>query len=224
MNGVVGLGEQFNRLFDEWAASYDDTVQGADMEYREVFRNYEIILQKISDRVHGFVIEFGVGTGNLTKKLMEKGLEVVGIEPSDNMRKIAQQKLPNTKIMKGNFLSFPRQNKKVDAIVSSYAFHHLTDKEKEQAIKLYTNILDTQGKIIFGDTIFENDKKKNEAYLQAKKKGYHRLAEDLNTEYYTTIPKMEQILHQYGFTTSFEQINDYVWIMEAQLNREAKLA
>lgn len=210
------MGEQFNELFDAWAASYDNTVQGEDLEYREVFKNYETILQEISDRAHGFVLEFGVGTGNLTKKLIANGLEVVGIEPSENMRRIAGQKLPNTKIMKGSFLSFPSQAKKADTIVSSYAFHHLTDREKEQAIKSYKDILASQGKIIFGDTIFENKRKQEEAYLKAKNNGYHRLAEDLQTEFYTTIPKMKEILHSHGFTVNFEQINDFVWIMDAQ--------
>src|SRR5690625_5156970 len=100
------MAEQFNELFDEWAASYDDTVHGGDIEYREVFRNYEKILDTIAERSQGFVIEFGVGTGNLTKKLLDKQLEVVGVEPSTNMRKIAQHKLQNTPIVKGNFLSF----------------------------------------------------------------------------------------------------------------------
>lgn len=218
------MSEHFNELFDAWAASYDDTVHGGDLEYREVFRNYEMILQKISDCADGHVIEFGVGTGNLTKKLLENGLEVVGIEPSKNMRKIFRGKLPNAKIMNGNFLSFPSPDKKVDSIVSSYAFHHLTDSEKEQAIKLYTRILATRGKIIFGDTIFENKETQEKAYLQAKNKGYHRLAKDLQTEYYTTIPQMKQILDKYGFITKFEQINDFVWIMEAQYEGKAKLA
>lgn len=218
------MPEQFNELFDEWAESYDDTVHGSDLEYQEVFRNYETILQTITDRAHGFVIEFGIGTGNLTKKLFENGLEVVGIEPSANMRKIAQQKLPNTKIIKGDFLSFPNPDKKVDTIVSSYAFHHLTDIEKEQAIRLYTGILKKDGKIIFGDTFFENEQAQEETYLQAKNKKHHRLAADLNSEYYTTIPKMERILQGQGFTTSFEQINDFVWIMEAQLEGKAGLA
>ena len=218
------MNEQFNELFDAWAASYDDTVYGGDLEYREVFRNYEMILQKISDCAHGHVIEFGVGTGNLTKKLVENGLEVIGIEPSENMRSIARKKLPDVKIRKGNFLSFPSSDKKVDTIVSSYAFHHLTDCEKEQAIKLYSRILATRGKIIFGDTIFENKEKQEAAYLQAKKKEYHRLAKDLQTEYYTTIPQMKQILDKYGFTTKFEQMNDFVWIMEAKYEGKPKLA
>lgn len=209
------MPENFNELFDRWAASYDNTVLGHDIEYREVFRNYETILQTIAEHSEGFVIEFGVGTGNLTKKLRDKGLEVIGIEPSDNMREIAQLKHPEVSIMDGNFLSFPKPPRKVDTIVSSYAFHHLTDQEKEQAIRLYAEMLTRGGKIIFGDTIFKNEKARENIYSQAVAMQYDRLAQDLNTEYYTTIPILEQILNSYGFTVSFEQMNDFVWIMEA---------
>lgn len=209
------MPEYFNDLFDQWASSYDDTVVGKDVEYREVFRRYDEILETIAERANGFVLEFGVGTGNLTKKLVTKGMEVIGIEPSENMRKIAKQKLPGTAIVKGSFLSFPALGKKVDTIVSSYAFHHLTDAEKEQAIQLYTEMLHEGGKIIFGDTIFENDEAKQLAYLDAKNKKYDRLANDLNTEFYTTIPKLTGILEKHGFTVRFERMNDFVWIMEA---------
>lgn len=212
------MPEQFNELFDRWAASYDDTVHGSDVEYREVFKNYETILETIANRSHGFVIEFGVGTGNLTKKLLDKGLEVVGIEPSGNMRMIAQFKLPQATIQKGNFLSFPSPDKKVDTIVSSYAFHHLTDSEKEQAIRQYSELLNEGGKLVFGDTIFENEDAKAAAYHQAKEKQYHRLADDLSTEFYTTIPRLTLILENHGFTTDFERMNDYVWLMEAKLD------
>lgn len=211
------MPEQFNELFDRWAESYDDTVSGSDIEYREVFRRYDFILETIADRAHGFVIEFGVGTGNLTAKLSDKGLQVLGIEPSENMRKIARQKLPKVEIVKWNFLQFPHPTQKVDTIVSSYAFHHLTDTEKEQAIKLYSELLDSGGKIVFGDTIFKDDEAKEAAYIQAKENHFHRLAEDLNTEFYTTIPKLERMLEQNGFTATFEQINDFVWIIEAIL-------
>lgn len=209
------MPEYFNDLFDQWASSYDDTVVGKDVEYREVFRRYDEILETIAERANGFVLEFGVGTGNLTKKLVTKGMEVIGIEPSENMRKIAKQKLPGTAIVKGSFLSFPALGKKVDTIVSSYAFHHLTDAEKEQAIQLYTEMLHEGGKIIFGDTIFENDEAKQLAYLNARNKKYDRLANDLNTEFYTTIPKLTGILEKNGFTVRFERMNDFVWIMEA---------
>lgn len=213
---MIAVSEQFNELFDQWAESYDNTVHGGDVEYKEVFRNYEEILQTIADRSHGSVLEFGVGTGNLTQRVIDAGLEVVGIEPSENMREIAQQKLPGVTITKGNFLVFPFTDQKVDTIISSYAFHHLTDEEKEQAIAIYANILNEGGKIVFGDTFFENKDAHQEAIQKAKNQQYNRLAEDLSTEYYTTIPKMAEILEKYHFTASFEKLNDFVWIMEAK--------
>ncbi|HLR53021.1 MAG TPA: class I SAM-dependent methyltransferase [Candidatus Avamphibacillus sp.] len=210
------MSEHFNELFDHWSANYDDTVSGRDVEYKEVFKYYDDILQNIADRAFGSVLEFGVGTGNLTKKLLENGLDVLGIEPSDKMREIAQQKIHDISIHKGHFLAFPQMDKKVDTIVSSYAFHHLTDDEKEQAIQIFDSLLTKGGKIIFGDTIFESEQAKEDAYFQAKNQEYHRLAEDLSTEYYSTIPILGNMLKKYQFTVDFEKMNDFVWIMEAK--------
>ena len=41
------MGREFLHVFEEWANTYDDTVMGNDLEYREVFRNYESILQEV---------------------------------------------------------------------------------------------------------------------------------------------------------------------------------
>ena len=211
------MSEQFIELFDSWSAVYDQTVTGNDLEYKDVFKSYEEILEKIAERSYGSVIEFGVGTGNLTKKLVDKGHQVVGIEPSGKMREIAKRKLPEVKIVDGHFLDFPKN--KVDTIVSSYAFHHLTDEQKEEAIELYEQLLNNDGKIVFGDTIFKDKQAQEQAYIDAKDKEYHRLANDLNTEYYTTIPIIDKILKKYHFTTQYEQINDFVWIIEAKKGR-----
>lgn len=207
--------ERFNDLFDRWSSTYDETVAGGDAEYKEVFKHYDLILQTIADRAYGHVIEFGIGTGNLTKKLLANRLDVTGIEPSKKMREIALQKLPNANIAKGNFLNFPPISEKVDTIVSSYAFHHLTDDEKEQAIRLYATLLNKGGKIVFGDTFFKDKQVREQAYKHAKKQQKHRLAEDLNTEFYTTLPVMKSMLAAHHFSFTFDQMNDYVWIMEA---------
>lgn len=210
------MSGQFNELFDQWSAVYDETVAGSDLEYKEVFRSYNRILETIAARSSGVVLEFGVGTGNLTQKLVEANLNVLGIEPSKKMLAIAKQKLPEVTIAEGHFLDFPFMDQKVDTIVSSYAFHHLTDQEKEEAIQLYDKLLNKDGKIVFGDTIFKDKQAQEQTYLDAKNKGYHRLANDLNTEYYTTIPILDKILTKYHFTTNYEQINDFVWIIEAK--------
>lgn len=210
------MSGNFNELFDQWSAVYDDTVAGSDLEYKEVFKSYDHILETIVTRSSGVVLEFGVGTGNLTKKLVDANLEVLGVEPSKKMLAIAKQKLPDVTIEEGHFLDFPFMDQKVDTIVSSYAFHHLTDLEKEEAIQLYEKLLNKDGKIVFGDTIFKDKQAQEQTYLDAKNKGYHRLANDLNTEYYTTIPVIDKILTKYHFTTNYEQINDFVWIIEGE--------
>lgn len=210
------MSNQFVEFFDEWSAEYDDSVAGNDLEYKKVFEYYNDILELIAFRSHGNILEFGVGTGNLTKKLIEHGHHVIGVEPSRKMREIAQKKLPDVTILDGHFLDFPYEDLAVDTITSSYAFHHLTDEEKEQAIARYARLLPQGGKIVFGDTIFPTKREHEQAIADAKSKQYHRLAEDLSTEYYTTIPNLDDIFKKYHFDTHYEQLNDFVWLIEAK--------
>ena len=67
------MGREFIELFEEWSEYYDDTVSGHDEEYREVFKDYEQILERVVGRAKGHVLEFGVGTGNLTVLLLQAG-------------------------------------------------------------------------------------------------------------------------------------------------------
>src|SRR5690606_4464577 len=110
----------FINLFDEWSNTYDQTVVGHDEQYREVFEHYDDILKAVTKEVSGNIIEFGVGTGNLTKLLMD-GNRVLGIEPSKNMRKLANSKVSEVTIMDGDFLHFPEDYfEKINSFVSSY--------------------------------------------------------------------------------------------------------
>ncbi|WP_033828719.1 class I SAM-dependent DNA methyltransferase [Bacillus andreraoultii] len=210
------MGREFDELFDEWAVSYDDTVIGNDIEYREVFLHYEHILNQVANKASGTVLEFGVGTGNLTKVLLKKGLHVIGIEPSKEMRAIAKQKMPHLELYDGDFLSFPTFATPISTIVSTYAFHHLTDNEKEEAIKNFENLLERNRKIIFADTIFESIEVKKNRIEEAKLNGFSRLQKDLETEYYTTIPVLRKIFERHRFHVRFTQMNQFVWIIEAE--------
>jgi putative AdoMet-dependent methyltransferase len=217
----LGLGREFNELFDEWSHSYDQTVSGHDAEYEEVFSKYDEILSAVADKAKGTVVEFGVGTGNLTAKLVNKGLHVIGIEPSTNMRKIAQNKLPNTNIIDGDFLNF-HVSEKVDTFVSTYAFHHLTDEEKRTAIATFKDRLNPHGRVVFADTVFITDEAKQEMIKESYSKGFNRLAEDLQREYYTTIPVLANLFDENGFNVSFKQLNRFVWLIDASLKGEDK--
>ncbi|MFJ7748022.1 class I SAM-dependent DNA methyltransferase [Peribacillus sp. NPDC097295] len=210
------MGREFLELFDEWSKSYDESVEGQDIEYQEVFKHYDKILDCVASRSRGHVLEFGVGTGNLTEMMIKAGLVVSGIEPSPAMREIAIRKLQDkTEIVDGDFINFPMP-KQVDTIVSTYAFHHLTDEEKEKAIANYGKLLNAGGRIVFADTMYQSKEAQDQAIRDAEDAGFHNLAKDLQTEYYTTIPFFEKVLVKHGFIVNFERCNSFVWIMEAE--------
>ncbi|TKC20000.1 class I SAM-dependent DNA methyltransferase [Robertmurraya kyonggiensis] len=208
------MGKEFIELFEDWADSYDESVTGHDLEYKAVFEHYDLILSIVANRSFGHVIEFGPGTGNLTEKLLNKGLQVTAFEPSRSMRKKAIEKLGDrAQIKEGDFQSFETEED-IQTIVSTYAFHHLTDEEKAEAIDAYGKLLQPGGKIVFADTMYESVEAYKRAIEKAKKQNFNNLAEDLEREYYTTIPVLKKMMEDNNFSVHFEQVNDFVWIME----------
>ncbi|MGK7376556.1 class I SAM-dependent DNA methyltransferase [Planococcus sp. 1R117A] len=208
------MGREFVEIFDEWVHTYDDSVYGKDKEYEDVFVKYDEILQAVADLAISPVVEFGVGTGNLTEKLLARGLEVTGIEPNQAMREVTAGKLAELKLMDGDFLQFDDKIK-AKTFVSTYAFHHLTDEEKAQAFQLYAEKLPVGGKVVFADTVFESLEAKQQKIEFEASRGYVNLVEDLNREYYTTLPAMKELIETAGFSVEFTQLNGYVWLIEA---------
>ncbi|HET7628372.1 MAG TPA: class I SAM-dependent methyltransferase [Bacillales bacterium] len=210
------MGREFVELFDEWAESYDETVSSRENEYHEVFEHYDEILAEVVRCAEGTVLEFGVGTGNLTEKLLKAGHRVIGIEPSPMMRKKAQNRLPGLKLFDGDFLHYPALDEPIDTIVSTYAFHHLTDSEKQTAVRRYGKQLPKGGKIVFADTVFDNENAKLALFERVKQQNYLRLLHDLQTEYYTFRQALEEIFTASGFAVQFTRLNRYVSLMEAE--------
>jgi len=210
------MGIEFIEIFEDWAKDYDASVQGFDPQYADVFSNYEAILNEVVSETTGTVLEFGVGTGNLSKKIMQAGHPIVGVEPSKAMREIALEKFPTLTVLEGDFITFPPLNMVVDTIVSTYAFHHLTDAEKATAVQQFRNILAENGKIVFGDTMFKSVAMKEKAIDDANEKGFLTLAEDLQREYYPTIDTLQTIFIDHGFDVNFKQMNNFVWIVIAK--------
>lgn len=209
------MGKEFLHIFDEWADQYDASVSGQDPQYADVFFRYEEILEAVAQRVHGTVIEFGPGTGNLTKRVLEKGVEVLPVEPHDKMRALFQNRFPQLEAQEGDLLEFVTPEGQVDGFISSYVFHHLTDAEKGEALKRYAELLPVGGKVVFADTVFSSEDAKQAQIAKEKARGYVAVAEDLEREYYTTIPVLTSLFEQAGFGVTFTQMNDYVWLMDA---------
>ncbi|MFD2042818.1 class I SAM-dependent DNA methyltransferase [Ornithinibacillus salinisoli] len=209
------MGREFIDIFEDWAKEYDNSVTGQDPQYEAVFANYDIILDEVTNASCGNVLEFGVGTGNLTEKLLQAGYQVYGIEPSQAMREIVNEKLPNLLVEDGDFLSFRKPKFQTDTIVSTYAFHHLTDIEKEVAVAQFAEILPINGKVVFADTMFESEQVRDKIIMDATENGFSDLVEDLNREYYPVTDYIKKIFEKNNFNISFKQMNDFVWLIIA---------
>ncbi|RYL94744.1 class I SAM-dependent methyltransferase [Sporolactobacillus sp. Y61] len=209
------MGREFIQAFNKWAVDYDRSVAGGLPEYHEVFQNYPEILEAVAGQARGTVLEFGVGTGNLTGKLLEKGLEVYGIEPSQKMREKAKEKLPNINLSDGDFIDFTPPDVPINSIVSSYAFHHLNHQEKSVALEKYRTLLTPQGRIVFADTLFGSEMERKRIELEAKRKGYYNLLKDLRTEYYPLRKELYEMFRMNHFVPYFKQMNEFVWMILA---------
>jgi len=209
------MGREFIDIFDEWINSYDASVSGEDLEYRDVFERYDEILNAVTSKVVGTVLEFGTGTGNLTAKLIDAGYPLIGVEPNTAMRRITAERFPSIEVIDGDLIDFETGKTTIDSIVSSYVFHHLTDEEKGIALTKYAQLLPTNGKIVFADTVFITQEAKQAQIDKERARNFHNVADDLEREYYTIVPVLKNLFTEAGFKVTFKQLNDFVWLMDA---------
>jgi putative AdoMet-dependent methyltransferase len=152
-----------NKLgFDLWANEYDQTVRVSEESNLYPFAGYKEILNMIFNEImqkeKSKVLDIGFGTGVLTHKLYENGHQVDGIDFSSEMIAIAITKMPRANLIEwdiSNGLPDEILSMKYDAIVSTYALHHLTDEAKIKFIQNLLSLLKDDGKIFIGDIAFQ---------------------------------------------------------------------
>ena len=147
--------------FDLWADGYDKSVGLSDEEKAYPFAGYKDILNKIYNRILGSgaksVLDIGFGTGTLSSRLYEKGIDIYGQDFSEKMIEASQKKMPGAKLFCGDFskgLAKELTNQKYDMIVATYSLHHLTDEQKADFIKSLVPLLNDCGTIYIGDIAF----------------------------------------------------------------------
>ena len=151
-----------NKGFDLWADDYDKSVGLSDDDNSYPFAGYKEILNLIYNEVLSLkakkVLDIGFGTGTLTSRLYEKGIEIYGQDFSKEMFDIAKEKMPHAKLYFKDFshgLDEALLTNKYDAIIATYSLHHLVDEDKIDFIKILLPLLNDGGKILIGDVAFK---------------------------------------------------------------------
>jgi len=185
--------------FDLWANGYDKSVNLSEQNNEYPFAGYKDVLNYVYKQVRekdgANVLDIGFGTGFLTTQLYNVGCNITGIDFSSNMIDIAKQKMPYATLINWNFsYDLPNEIKNChfDYIISTYAFHHLIDKEKITFIKSLFPLLNKTGKILLGDVSFE---KRNE--LEECKAKYNEYWD--NDEFYFIVEEIKNQLNDEYF-------------------------
>lgn len=130
--------------FDSFASEYN-FMASLNPNYGDFF------ISNMSD-IKGAILDIGCGSGMLTFKLAQYYETAVGIDVSEEMLAIAQEKrtAPNIKyiLMDANNLSLDR---KFDFIVSSGTFHHLDDLPA--IFEMIKQLLNPNGRVIILDIV-----------------------------------------------------------------------
>lgn len=69
------------------------------------------------------VLDLGAGTGKLTTRLVERGLDVVAVDPVQEMLELLRAALPETPALLGTAESIPLPDNSVDAVLVAQAWH-----------------------------------------------------------------------------------------------------
>jgi len=101
------------RSFDETAATYAAVRAG----YPEAAVDW--LVPGSARRV----LDLGAGTGKLTRQLLARGLDVVAVEPSPQMRAELTAALPGADLRPGSAEAIPMPAADVDAVLVGSAFH-----------------------------------------------------------------------------------------------------
>ncbi len=110
------------------------------IDYNQLARNYaqhrQVTPMVLADLLEtggitstSCILEVGCGTGNYTAALAElTGCACWGIEPSEQMRAVAQQRVPRAKIQAGQAEQLPFEDGFFDLVFSVDVIHHVADR------------------------------------------------------------------------------------------------
>lgn len=201
--------------FNEWAETYDESIQ-IHSKGLPFYVHYDEVLNACVKELpsNGKIAEIGIGTGNLTKRIIDcyPNAEVIGVEPLLSMCRMCKKKLPNVPLRLGHFLELPFSNHEIDAIISTYAFHHCHERDQAQVIEEISRVLKEDGLCILGDVMFKNQSAKDTYEKQCTP----LQQKELHDEHFALLDSLENHFQQKGFHCTMKQVDEIMWIIVAK--------
>jgi SAM-dependent methyltransferase len=90
------------------------------------------------------VLDLGAGTGKLTTRLVERGLDVVAVDPIPDMLEVLRTSLPETRAVLGTAEEIPLEDNSVDAVLVAQAWHWV---DPQRAVPEVARVLRPGGRL-----------------------------------------------------------------------------
>jgi SAM-dependent methyltransferase len=81
------------------------------------------------------VVDLAAGTGQLSRRFAELGVDLVAVEPATNMRAVLEERLPLVRVVDGTAEAIPLEDRSVDAVTVGNAFHHFERRAAFEEIR-----------------------------------------------------------------------------------------
>jgi len=200
---------------DDQAERYEADV--AD-ESNPIRAGYSATLKWVAERVNALgartLLEVGPGTGGLTGRL--EGFEsIVCVDASEKMLEQAQMRLSGTEgvsFVQSDVLEFLDGHEgRFDAIVSTFALHHLTDDEKAEFARLSLGVLKPGGHVVVGDLMFRDKSAKARILNALAARGLSSAIEDVHEAFFWDLSTTEAMLEGLCCTTMKRRFSMLSW-------------
>ncbi|MEZ4727294.1 MAG: class I SAM-dependent methyltransferase [Caldilineaceae bacterium] len=201
---------------DPWASDYDEDVRN---EADPIRAGYEAVLDWVvaqaQIRPADVVVDLGMGTGNTAQRIVA-AQEVIGIDISSNMLALAHPKLthlPKVTFVQADLLAFfDRPDLHFDALVSTYAIHHLTEDEKTLLFHQIAQSLTPGRRAVFGDLMFADPAARDQLTQHYTTLGNTNMVETFAEEFFWLVDTACATLQAAGFALiAVKQFSQLSW-------------
>jgi putative AdoMet-dependent methyltransferase len=196
--------------FDNWANRYDRVVANDSQHY---YAQYDKVLDTVAELANlasgRRVLDIGTGTGNLALRCLAYGVEVIGLDPSELMLTKAREKVgcnPRAEFHQVDepFLRIPYPESSFDAVISTYAYHHIPHRLRTDSVREMVRVLKPDGRWVLGDLVFENESAERSALRE------HRW---LEKEYFARIDDLREAFAELGMELNSQQLTPVTWVL-----------
>lgn len=129
-------------------------------DFRDIEAESNTVLNSLAIQPNDIVIDFGAGTGTFAIQAAIRGAKVYAVDVSPTMLEYAKTKatkagVSNIIFCHAGFLTYEHQEETVDAIVTTFALHHLPDFWKGVALARMNRMLKPGGQLYLYDVIMD---------------------------------------------------------------------